>query len=95
MLAELTVQTNERTNNMYKKAYSTNNRAKVEFGSFGGGHDGEHNGGGLVQISKIFVTLDDFFHGAMQLNTVYLIIDFRHAEGQNNTQDLYNNFFSM
>ena len=34
---------------------------EIKFVSFDGGDDGEHNGVGLVDISKIFAMQDDFF----------------------------------
>ena len=40
------------------------------FGSLDGGDDGEYNGNGLVQISKIFTKQDDFFNGVILFDRV-------------------------
>ena len=47
---------------MLKQTNSVNNGAReVEFGSFGGVDDYEHNRDGFAKVSKIFVTQDNFF----------------------------------
>ena len=47
---------------MVKKGNFSNNGARfMEFGSFGGGWDGDHNGDGFRKIVAIFVTRGDFY----------------------------------
>ena len=41
-----------------------NGTRQVEFCSFDGGEDGEHNGVGFVELSTRFAAHDDFFYGA-------------------------------
>ncbi len=40
-----------------------NDHEKMAFGLLDGRDDGEHNGVGLVDISKLFATQDDFILG--------------------------------
>ena len=49
---------------------SNSGNLEVELGSFGGGQDCEHKGVGLVEVSKIFVTQDDFFFGKAPFDRV-------------------------
>ena len=49
-------------NNITKYANSANNEAiQIEFSSFVGGDDSEHNGVGFVEVFKIFALRGPFF----------------------------------
>ena len=62
---------NEKINNIVKLANFSDNRARnMKFSSFGGAGAGEHIVVGLVQISKIFATQDDFLYVSMPFNGV-------------------------
>ena len=60
-----------RIDNIAKQTnFSNNVTGLVELGLPDDGDDGEHNGVGLVQISKIFVILDVFAYGATSFHQV-------------------------
>ena len=43
----------------------------MAFSSFDGGEDDEHNGGGLVEISKLFAMQSGFFSGMEPFDRVF------------------------
>ena len=44
----------------------------LKFGSFDDEDDGEYKGLGLLKISRIFVTQDEFFEGKISFDDVYM-----------------------
>ena len=57
---------------MHNKANSANyGTSAMQFDSFAGGCDGEYNGAGVVEISKLLAMQDDLFHETMPSVKVY------------------------
>ena len=60
---------------MFKQAIFDNiSNMDLNFGSFHGGGYGEHNSVGLVEITELFVTQDNFSYGAASFDNLGLVV---------------------